>query len=229
MGQIILASSSNTVLEGDLFDLPKPLSEMSIAHIFTAAKGSSSLESTYRRQNLMREKGYNFEPLDIEGKNEEELASLLANKELIFVDMGNTFYLMNAINESGFDNVVRQRISEGAIYLGASAGSYVACPTIEMATWKHPDVNRYDLADLKAMNLVDFLVTVHYDPKNEVLLRQKISESQYPVKILTDQQAILVDGNETKLVGEGEEIKLIDPEVKEPEELPDYGHEGKTS
>lgn len=92
--------------------------------------------------------------------------------------------------------------------MGASAGSYVACPTIEMALWKHQD--KYDhcgLTDLTGMNLVPFLMSVHYVPEFHDLLKEKTSNSNYLTRILTDEQAILVKDDEVKLLG-GEEIKL---------------------
>lgn len=213
MSQIILASHADYLTEGDLTSLPKPITDMNIAYITTAStiseRGGARIQT---RKEQMLEHGYNFEAIDLMGKRQEELAEQLANKDLIFVEMGDTFYLLKAINDSGFGDVVKQRLNEGAIYFGASAGSYVACPTIEMATWKHGNKEQYGLTDLKAMNLVDFLVTAHYEPKYEELLRQKIQECPYPVKVLSDGQAILSEDGEIKLVGEGEEINLFEKE-----------------
>lgn len=216
MSQIILASHSDYLTEGDLSSLPKHITDMNIAYITTASSLSERGESRIQtRKEQMQQHGYTFEAIDLVGKKQEELAEKLANKELIFVEMGDTFYLLKAINDSGFGDIVKQRLSEGAIYLGASAGSYVACPTIEMATWKHGDKEQYGLTDLKAMNLVDFLVTAHYEPKYEELLRQKIQECPYPVKVLSDGQAILSEDGEIKLIGEGEEIDLLEEDLRE--------------
>ena len=41
------------------------------------------------------------------------------------------------------------------------------------------------------------------------ILKNKILKAKYPTRILQDGQAILVEDNEYKLIGEGEEIKLI--------------------
>ena len=115
---------------------------------------------------------------------------------------------MKCVRESGFDKVVKELILKGVIYIGASAGSCIACPTIEMAYWKHPDRNTFGLTDLRALNLVPFLLSVHFKPEYAPVLKRKISTSKYPVKILTDEQAILVRNGEAKLVGCGEEIKI---------------------
>jgi len=52
------------------------------------------------------------------------------------------------------------------------------------------------------------LLFVHYDPKYKKLLKQAIKKTKYPVKILTDDQALLVKNGKAELIGEGSEIKL---------------------
>jgi hypothetical protein len=38
--------------------------------------------------------------------------------------------------------------------------------------------------------------------------KRKISTSKYPVRILTDDQALLIQGDSVKLIGEGKEIQI---------------------
>ena len=77
-----------------------------------------------------------------------------------------------------------------------------------MATWKHQDRNRAGLKNLTALNLVPFLVTVHYEPKYRDILKKEIAKSKYPVKILTDDQALLIKNNSVQTVGKGDEVKI---------------------
>ncbi|MFA6436753.1 MAG: Type 1 glutamine amidotransferase-like domain-containing protein [Candidatus Paceibacterota bacterium] len=209
MQTILLTSSGKFLTDGDLSFLPKPITQMKIAYITTASKGVSDISYLERHRKRMKELNYNFKEIDIEGKNEQELEDILKNKEIIHVEGGNTFYLLKVVLESGFDKVIKELVRNGIIYIGSSAGSYIACPTIEMATWKHQDkYNHYGITDFTALNLVPFLVTAHYKPEYQELLKEKIKTSKYPVRILTDEQAILVQDEEVKLVGNGKEIKL---------------------
>ena len=75
-----------------------------------------------------------------------------------------------------------------------------------MSTWKSSTKSRYGLTDLTALNQVPFLMVAHYDPKHDEALRRGISKAKYPVKILTDDQALLVRGKKVTLLGEGAEI-----------------------
>jgi len=183
------------------------MNQMKIGWITTASKAASDLSYLEKHKKAMEELDWNFEEIDIEGKTEDELRSILAEKDLVHVEGGSTFYLLNAVLESGFDKVVREFIGKGGIYAGTSAGSYIMCPTIEMSTWKNK-WDRLGLTDLTALNMVPFLVFAHYDPIYKELLREKIAGTKYDVRILKDDQAILFMDGEARLVGEGEEIKL---------------------
>lgn len=207
----LLLLSSSSFFENDLSKiLGKPLSKYKIAHIITASRGKGVQNLSYldKTRNRLTELKCQFEDLDIAGKTEDELRAILRNFDGVFVNGGSTFYLLKCIRESGFNKVIKELLPKGFIYIGASAGSYVLCPTIEMATWKHQDkYYHYEITDYTAMNLVPFLVSVHYIPEYRDILKEKISKTKYPVKILNDRQAVLVKDNQITLLG-GKEIKL---------------------
>jgi dipeptidase E len=208
MKTLLLTSAGMNVKEEIFKVLPKPAEQTKIAHIITASKVEDDISYMEKDKAKMIEAGFEVENIDIEGKNENELRGLFQNKDIIYVQGGNTFYLLKWVKESGFDKVVRELISDGKIYIGVSAGTYIACPTIEMAYWKHQDKNIVGLTDLTGLNLIPFLAFVHYKPEYDQILKETISKCKYPVKILTDEQAILVKDNEIKLVGKGEEVKI---------------------
>ena len=209
MKTLLLTSAGMSVKEEILKILPKPANQIKLAHIITASKAEKDTSYMMSDKQQMIEAGFQVEDIDIEGKNEVELRDLLKDKDIIYVQGGNTFYLLKYVQESGFDKVVKELIEKGVIYIGVSAGSYIACPTIEMATWKPPDRNIVGLTNLTALNLVAFLITAHYKPEYEPIIKEAVLNSKYPVRILTDDQAILVRSEEVKLVGKGEEIKII--------------------
>ncbi len=208
MKKILLLSSSKFLIANPkVFD--KPFKDIKTAHITTASKSVPSTAYLERHRQLYKENNYNMKELDIDGKTEQELREILSNFEAVFVEGGNSFYLLKSIRESGFDKVIKELLPKGLIYIGVSAGSYVACPTIEMALWKHQDkYSHHGLTDLTAMNLVPFLVTVHFKEEYKDLLKDKISKSTYPVRILNDDQALLIEDEIVKLIGKGDEIQL---------------------
>lgn len=210
MKKLLLSSNGTFVIEKGIKLFFKDIAEVKLAYVVTAGNGCDDKAYLETHKDLLKKEGYDFEGLDIDGKNEDSLRELLKDKNVVYVEGGNTFYLLKAVRESGFDKVVKELIARGVVYIGSSAGSYIVCPTIEMSTWKKPgeEKERFGVNDLTAMNLVPFLITAHYEPEQKELLKEKISQTKYETKILKDGQAILVEGDNYKLVGEGEEIKI---------------------
>lgn len=209
---IILTSAGfkTPQLQKDLLEfLPKPPKQLKLAHIITASKVSENTGFVDRERKVLKDLGFRIEEFDIEGENEKSLMRKFSGKDIIYVQGGNTFYLLKQVRQSGFEKVVEGLIEKGVIYIGVSAGSYIACPTIEMAVWKNTDRSHYGLGNLKAMNLVPFLVSVHCNrEKYREGLREGIAKANYPVRILTDEQALLIRGDKVKLIGSGEEVKI---------------------
>jgi len=211
MKTLLLLSSSSFLGKDECEVFEKPLNQYKIAHVINASKGKgvNSLDYIERSKELLTRKGIEFEDLDLDGKTENDLREILSNFDGVFVNGGSTFYLLKSVRESGFDKVLKELLPNGFIYIGSSAGSYIACPTIEMALWKHQDkYHHYDLKDFTGMNLVPFLITAHYEPTYDEILREKIPTATHSVKILSDDQAILVQDNKVTLLG-GEEIGVV--------------------
>lgn len=181
--------------------LPKSPAETKLAHIITASNEIYPHPWRDEDKEKMIKLGIQVEDIDIKGKTENKLRSVLKNKDVIYVQGGSPYYLLKHVKDSGFDRVVKGLINKGVLYIGASAGSYIACPTIEQALWKKPNRNKYGLAgNGPAMNLVPFLIVAHYEPKFKKDVEAGIAKTQYPVRVLTDNQAILVKNGKAKLL-----------------------------
>ena len=86
----------------------------------------------------------------------------IINAECIAVGGGNTFYLVNEMHRLGFMDAIRERALNGMPYMGWSAGSNVACPTM-MTTNDMPIIQP---ESFDCMNLVPFQINPHYLDKN---------------------------------------------------------------
>ncbi len=86
---------------------------------------------------------------------------------LIVVMGGNTFKLLYMVRKYNLDSFIRQQVSKGADYFGASAGAYLACPNINYV--KLFDDNNYiaesDIGkeEFNALGLTDKYVLCHFD------------------------------------------------------------------
>jgi dipeptidase E len=78
--------------------------------------------------------------------------------EAIAVGSGNTFHLLRGLYRAGVDDVIRDRIRTGMPYVGWSAGSNIACPTIKTTN----DMPIVEPPTLNALGLIPFQINPHY-------------------------------------------------------------------
>jgi dipeptidase E len=131
----------------------------------------------------------------------------VSNAEAIFIGGGNTFRLLNTLCHYELLSWIRERANTGMAYLGASAGSNLAGPTIK-TTNDMPIVQPPSFAGL---GLVPFQINPHYidadaasthmGETREQRLREYLEENEVPVVAIREPAMIHVEGDVTTLEG----------------------------
>ncbi|HJQ47805.1 MAG TPA: dipeptidase PepE [Amycolatopsis sp.] len=104
-----------------------------------------------------------LEPLriDVVGAHEDDPIKLFNSAQAVFVGGGNTFRLLRALYARELLAPIRDRVTHGTVYLGSSAGTNVACPTIRTTN----DMPITQPPAFEAGGLVPFQINPHYlDP-----------------------------------------------------------------
>lgn len=83
---------------------------------------------------------------------------LLRNCEAAFTGGGNTFRLLNTLQEERMIPILAERGSNGMPYIGSSAGTNIATPTIRTTN----DMPIVQPASFDAIGLVPFQINPHY-------------------------------------------------------------------
>ena len=89
---------------------------------------------------------------------EADAAARIRRAEAIVVGGGNTFWLLHLLQRSGALEALRERVRAGVPFIGWSAGSNIACPTIRTTN----DMPVVAPRSLDALGLLPFQVNPHY-------------------------------------------------------------------
>jgi len=90
-------------------------------------------------------------------------AEAVKNAECVIVSGGNTFHLVYELHRNKLMDVLRNRALDGMPYIGWSAGSNIACPTLRTTN----DMPIIEPESFNCLNLIPFQINPHYlDTKN---------------------------------------------------------------
>lgn len=152
-----------------------------------------------------------FGPLGFEIESLHETTDARAAVEradAIAVGGGNTFHLLRGLYESSAVEAIRERVESGAPYVGWSAGTNIACPTIRTTN----DMPIVEPPTLDALGLVPFQINPHYtnaqlpnhngETRDERLTEFTHANPGVRVVALWEGTMLRVEGRRLTLVGE---------------------------
>jgi len=199
------AGITNQLIADELKTLVgKDSSHTRVGFIPTAANMESGNKDWYIAQ-LTNLHAHGFDWIDI-----IELADAavdwrerLREVDVVFVSGGNTFHLLDQYRKNGFDQWLKNELGE-RVYVGVSAGSIVATPTIAVADIPPKDRNYANLRDLTGVGLVDFEIEPHCDKQRFETMKSYSETTAYPLYAIDDQSAVLVYGGHERVISQGE-------------------------
>ncbi len=128
--------------------------------------------------------------------------------DAIVVGGGNTWKLVRTMRDNGIIRLINQKVKKGTPYIGWSAGSNVACPTLRTTN----DMPIIDPKGFNVINLVPFQINPHYldvhpeghgGETREDRIREFITENpdMYVVG-LREGSMLNLEGKTLKLIGD---------------------------
>ena len=144
--------------------------------------------------------------------------------ECVAVGGGNTFHLVRELQRTGLLQAIRQRAFDGMPYMGWSAGSNVAGPTL-CTTNDMPIVMP---ASFECMGLVPFQINPHYtdffDPKHggetrdDRLKEYIIVNPKATVAAIREATALLLEDGKLSLIGKPNKMKVFKTKMENTKE-----------
>jgi len=156
-----------------------------------------------RVRKSLREIGFEFESLH----QSKDMPAAIRDAEAIFIGGGNTFRLLKALYDHDLIGWIQERVHADTPYIGSSAGSNVAGPTIKTTN----DMPIVQPRSFDALNLVPFQINPHYldpDPNSkhmgetrEERLQQFLEENTTPVIGLREGAWLRIENGSCELKG----------------------------
>lgn len=201
--KLFLASLASETLDLITPLLPDEPSKLKLAFIPTAADPYGDIDLPWMRadHDKLVSMGFAVINYDLKRKNIDQLRTDLSMFQVIFVAGGNVFYLLNEIKKTGFDIVIKELLSQGVVYIGASAGSMVLGPDLDhLLTIDHADVVP-ELKDYTSLKLIKDRIVPHagrekYKEKHEQLKEDWGDK----ILFLRDDQVLVVNGDNIEVI-----------------------------
>ncbi len=203
MGKLFLASVGGKVLNKIISLLGKNPNELTVAFVPTAADPYKDKWYIKEDRDALVKVGFKVFDLDIKDKTEKEIRIDLNRANIIFVAGGNSFYLLEKSNESGFPKAVKDFVDQGKDYIGSSAGSVLAGPNIQPVDVFDDPKDAPNLKSTKGLGLTDIVILPHYGDMKELPLFNKVIrkwESKYTLVTITNDQLVFISDTEIKIL-----------------------------
>ncbi len=145
----------------------------------------------------------------------------IENADAIVVGGGNTWQLVKMLQEKKLMKVIRKKVKKGTPYIGWSAGSNIACPTLRTTN----DMPISEPLKFKTLKLVPFQINPHYLDDHPANHGGETREMRINEFIEVNRDVYVVGLREgTMLLLENDELDLIG---KKNARLFKYGQEPK--
>lgn len=203
--KLFLASSAGRTInlfEKEFFSLKNK----KVAFIANAADTYERKPFVNFDKHRLKDYGATIIDIDLRKIRGEKLYKKLADMDIIFVAGGNVFYLLESMQKSRFDRIIRRLLDSGIVYVGSSAGSCVAAQDITpISTLDEPEKAK-SLKSYKALNLTKTLVLPHVNSKKyrpKCLAIKKKYGKKYDLELLNDNQVLIINGTKKKIMRSG--------------------------
>jgi len=218
--RFLLTSSgiSNKTIENELKNLiGKDFKGLKMLFCITASNYEGGEMNDWLIDDLEKLKslGFKIDICDINGVSKEKFLSRFEWADVLYFEGGNSQWLKNSIKNSGLEEELL-KLLETRIWIGASAGSCVLCPTICNSCQDLFDEN-IDGFPIDGLGFVDFQFIPHFNneffPKINFENLKNASKNLLEIDgkklyAVDDSGAISVNNENIKIVSEGKWLEI---------------------
>lgn len=176
----------------------------SVAYIPDAARSYGDEPFVRVERTMLENHGLELVDLPIAKTSLTEIDLILESVDAVYVAGGETFDLLHVLRSTGAIDILERHVRAGLPYIGCSAGSVIAGPTIEpVSLLDDPDIAP-SLTDLTGLGLTDLVVIPHAAG----------NLPPYPIEIFAETVRTYGEDHRLMLLRDGEALLIDDTSVR---------------
>jgi dipeptidase E len=139
---------------------------------------------------------------------EENPMDAVNHAKTIVVGGGNTFQLVHLMHKNGMMEAIRNKVKSGTPYIGWSAGSNLACPSLKTTN----DMPITEPESFNTLNLIPFQINPHYtdyvqeghggETRDQRIAEFLCANQEMKVVGLREASMLLLEEHSLKLIGD---------------------------
>ena len=219
--KLVLTSGgiSNKSIEQELKNvIGKDFKDLKMLFCTTASNYQGGDMSGWLVENIeyFKKLGFKIDVCDINGISIDKFLPRFEWADVFYFEGGNTQWLRKSIKNSGLEEHLEELLKT-RVWIGASAGSCVLCPTICNSCQDLFDEN-IEGFPIDGLHLVNFQFVPHLNNESFPKIRKdnllnasknlKVIDGE-KLYILDDNGAVFVDGKDIKVISEGNWFEIV--------------------
>lgn len=184
MKTIILTSKLSNVLVKILWETSVLVWKKKVGFISNAADMYKNKRFVEEDRELLLENWFILQDIDLKLLDWDNLRKVLWEQDIIFVSGGNTFYLLEKMRESWFDELLQGLLNTWKIYIGSSAGSVVIGKSIKHVETLD-DPNQSNIQNYEGLWIIPVFILPHFGKEKYIERMRWIVESYWKKDLLT--------------------------------------------
>lgn len=196
---VFLTSSVHAVAHQVAADIGSRVHGMKLAFIRTAAEAEEGpFDWLEADRAALQSAGFDVTDYTFTDKNVQEVRDELSTFDVLYMEGGHTFYLLQQMQQCGAIEIIRDLVqNHGKIYIGTSAGSIVAGPDVAPAQLGESYEKAPQLDGTIGLCLVQFVIFPHWGSRAfaEIYHNERLDtayESKHPIVLLRDSMYVEV-------------------------------------
>ncbi|MEJ5928988.1 Type 1 glutamine amidotransferase-like domain-containing protein [Corynebacterium sp. H128] len=177
-----------------------------LAYIGDAARSYGDAPWVRAEREALTQQGFEIVDLAVADTPLGQIREVLGSVDGVYVAGGETFDLLHVLRTTGAFDLLVEKVRAGLTYIGTSAGSVVAGPSIEPISLMDSPEKAPELVDRAGLGLTEFCVVPHacgsLKPYPISVIAEIVSKygEGYPLMLLRDGQALVIEDGTVTLI-----------------------------